>query len=104
MPRRPGAQTYDLDITMTGITSSPVTFAGSFTFNPAAHGWCSAAFCAPGITPSFAAVSISDPLSIDAPGGPYVFIGAAGPHLLVAGPHRTVRQLMSRVGIARPGR
>ncbi|MBV9727643.1 MAG: PEP-CTERM sorting domain-containing protein [Gammaproteobacteria bacterium] len=72
------AQTYDLDITMTGIGSGPVTFSGSFTFDPAGDGWCSADFCAAGVTPSFAAVFIRDPLSLDAPGGAFAFTAATG--------------------------
>jgi hypothetical protein len=72
------AQTYDLDITMTGIGSGPVTFSGSFTFNPAGDSWCSRDFCGPGTTPSFADVLIADPLSLDAPGGAFAFTGATG--------------------------
>jgi len=72
------ARTYDLDITMTGIAAAPVTFSGSFTFNPNGTGFCSAAFCGPGITPGFADVLIADPLSIDPPGGSFAFTGAAG--------------------------
>jgi hypothetical protein len=50
------AQTYDLDITMTGIAATPVTFSGSLSFNAKGTGCCSAAFCGPGITPDFAEV------------------------------------------------
>jgi hypothetical protein len=57
------AQTYDIDITMTGIQSAPTTFLGSFTFNSGATGACSAAFCAPGLTPEFTNVKIGDPIS-----------------------------------------
>jgi len=72
------AQTYDLDITMTGIAAGPVTFSGSFAFNPTASGLCSAAFCGPGVTPRFVDVLISDPLSIDQPGGAFAFTNAVG--------------------------
>lgn len=57
------AQTYDIDITMTGIQAAPTTFTGSFTFNSSATGACSAAFCAPGLTPEFTNVKIGDPIS-----------------------------------------
>src|SRR5215813_6415209 len=72
------AQTYDLDITMTGIAAAPVTFSGSFTFNPNGTGFCTAAFCGPGITPDFAEVLIEDPLSIDPPGGSFAFTNTSG--------------------------
>jgi PEP-CTERM motif len=72
------AQTYDLDITMTGIAATPVTFSGSFTFNTHGTGLCSAAFCGPGITPDFADVLINDPLSIDPPGGSFAFTNTSG--------------------------
>ncbi len=72
------AQTYDLEITMTGIAPGPVTFSGSFTFNPSGSGLCSAAFCGPGVTPGFADVLIRDPLSIDQRGGAFAFTDAAG--------------------------
>ena len=62
------AQTYDLDITMTGIVTGPVTFSGTFNFNANGTGFCSATFCAPGTTPDFADVLIKDPLSQDPPG------------------------------------
>lgn len=71
------AQTYDLDVTMTGIAAGPVTFSGSFVFNPSASGLCSAALCGPGVTPRFADVLISDPLSIDQPGEAFAFTNAA---------------------------
>jgi PEP-CTERM motif len=72
------AQTYDLDITMTGIAATPVTFSGSFSFNANGTGFCSAAFCGPGITPDFADVLIKDPLSIDPPGGSLAFTNTSG--------------------------
>jgi len=72
------AQTYDLDITMTGIAAAPVTFSGSFTFNPNGTGFCTAAFCGPGSTPDFAEVLIEDPLSIDPPGGSFAFTNTSG--------------------------
>ena len=72
------AQTYDLDITMTGLTGSPVTFSGSFTFDGNGTGFCSAAFCAAGITPQFTNVLIRDPLSIDLPGGALAFTDTTG--------------------------
>jgi len=57
------AQTYDLDITMTGVEGLPsTTFFGSFTFN--SHGTCSTSFgCPSGSTPDLTHVKISDPLS-----------------------------------------
>jgi len=72
------AQTYDLDITMTGIGATPVTFSGSLSFDANGTGFCSAAFCGPGITPDFADVLITDPLSIDPPGGAFAFTNASG--------------------------
>ena len=72
------AQTYDLDITMTGIAATPVTFSGSFSFNANGTGFCSAAFCGPGITPDFTDVLIKDPMSIDPPGGSLAFTATAG--------------------------
>jgi PEP-CTERM motif len=78
------AQTYDLDVTMDGIAGTPITFSGSFTFDATGNGFCSAALCAPGATPKLANVLIDDPLSIDAPGGPFAFTSAAGsPNTLV---------------------
>ena len=55
------AQTYDLDITMTGVEAKPISFIGSFTFNGAGNGFCSAPFCAAGVTPEFSNVNITDP-------------------------------------------
>jgi hypothetical protein len=72
------AQTYDLDITMTGLGKSPVTFSGSFSFDAGGTGFCSEAFCGPGITPQFSSVLISDPLSIDQPRGAFAFTDTAG--------------------------
>jgi hypothetical protein len=72
------AQTYDLDITMTGIATGPVTFSGTFNFAANGTGFCSAAFCAPGTTPDFADVLIKDPLSKDPPGGAFAFTDIAG--------------------------
>jgi PEP-CTERM motif len=72
------AQTYDLDITMTGLTGSPVNFSGSFTFDANGTGPCSAAFCAAGITPQFTSVLIRNPLSIDPPGGALAFTDTIG--------------------------
>jgi hypothetical protein len=72
------AQTYDLDITMTGIAPTPVTFSGSFSFNANGTGFCSAAFCGPGITPDFADVLVKDPLSIDPAGGSFAFTNTSG--------------------------
>jgi hypothetical protein len=72
------AQTYDLDITMTGIAATPVTFSGSFSFNANGTGFCSVALCGPGITPDFADVLIKDPLSIDPPGGSFAFTNTSG--------------------------
>ena len=72
------AQTYDLDITMTGIVTGPVTFSGTFNFNANGTGFCSATFCAPGTTPDFADVLIKDPLSKDPPGGAFAFTDIAG--------------------------
>jgi hypothetical protein len=72
------AQTYDLDITMTGIAAGPVTFSGTFNFNASGTGFCSAAFCAPGMTPDFADVLIKDPLSLDQPGSAFAFTDIAG--------------------------
>jgi hypothetical protein len=78
------AQTYDLDITITGIAATPVSFSGGFSFNANGTGFCSAAFCAPGITPDFAEVLIKDPLSIDPAGGSFAFTDTAGgPNTLV---------------------
>lgn len=56
------AQTYDLDITMTGVESSPITFQGSFEFNSAGTGFCSAPFCGNGVKPEFSDINISDPI------------------------------------------
>jgi len=67
------AQSYDLAITMTGLSGSPVTFSGSFTFTASGTGSCSAAFCAAGLTPRFMNVLIRDPLSIDLPGAAFAF-------------------------------
>ena len=72
------AQTYDVDITMTGIAATPVTFSGSFSFNPSGTGFCSVAFCGPGITPDLADVLIRDPLGIDPTAGSSAFTGASG--------------------------
>ncbi|MBV8146758.1 MAG: PEP-CTERM sorting domain-containing protein [Gammaproteobacteria bacterium] len=72
------AQTYDLDITMRGVSGAPVTFSGSFIFDPAGTGFCSAAFCGSGVTPKLADVLIRDPLGIDSAGGASAFTGAAG--------------------------
>ena len=69
------AQTYDVDITMTGLQATPVTFEGSFMFNAAGTCSGSAAFCSSG-TPEFSNVSISDPLSIDSSGGAFAFTDA----------------------------
>ena len=70
------AQTYDLDITMTGLQTTPTTFAGSFMFNAAGTCSSTAAFCAGGAMPQFTNVSISDPLSIDSSGGAFAFTDA----------------------------
>ena len=72
------AQTYDLDITMTGLTGRPVIFSGSLTFNADGTGLCSAAFCGAGITPQLTNVLISDPLSIDRPDAAFAFTNATG--------------------------
>jgi hypothetical protein len=55
------AQTYDLDITMTGVQAAPITFVGSFAFNANGNGFCSAPFCATGVTPDFSSIHVSDP-------------------------------------------
>jgi hypothetical protein len=82
-PAAAQVQTYDLEITMLGVQGNPsTTFMGSFTFNPGGTGFCTAAFCAPGVTPQFSNVNISDPLSIDLPGGAFAFtdvLGGQGP-------------------------
>jgi hypothetical protein len=70
------AQTYNLDITMSGIQSTPTTFLGSFTFNAGGSCLGSAAFCPSGSTPDFTNINIHDPLSIDSPGGPFAFTDA----------------------------
>ena len=70
------AQTYDVDITMTGLQATPTTFEGSFMFNAAGTCSSTAAFCASGTTPEFTNVNISDPLSIDSPGGAFAFTDA----------------------------
>ena len=72
------AQTYDLDITMTGLRSSPVIFSGSFSFDASGTGFCSQAFCGPGITPQFTNILIGDPLSIDQPQGASAFTDTSG--------------------------
>ena len=89
------AQTYDIDITMTGFegNAAPVSFMGSFTYN--AHGTCDGTtfFCSPG-TADFSNVNISDPSFINVPlttmtgaGGELIFYGsnggASGPELIV---------------------
>jgi len=56
------AQTYDVDITMTGVKPGTITFEGSFTFNSAGNGFCSPPFCGTGVTPDFSNIKISDPL------------------------------------------
>jgi hypothetical protein len=73
------AQTYNLDITMKGIQGIPsTTFAGSFTFNAGGTCFGSAAYCPTGTTPELTHVNISDPLSLDPPGGPFAFTQAFG--------------------------
>jgi len=67
-------QTYDLDIVMKNVA----TFAGTFIYDSAGTGECSAAFCGTGVTPQFSSVLIKDPLSIDGPLGPNAFTGAEG--------------------------
>jgi hypothetical protein len=56
------AQTYDLDITMTGVEAAPITFSGSFTYNSSGTGFCSAPFCGTGVTPDFSNIHINDPI------------------------------------------
>ncbi len=90
------AQTYDIDITMTGFEgqAAPVSFMGSFTFN--ANGTCygTTLYCSPGTTPDFTNTNISDPSYGNVPlttmtggDGQLVFFGpnggASGPELIV---------------------
>ena len=55
-PMASWAQTYDLDITMAGVS----TFDGSFTFNGTGTCFGSAPYCGSGTTPDFTNVSVSD--------------------------------------------
>jgi hypothetical protein len=50
------SQTYDLDITMAGVS----TFDGSFTFNDAGTCFGSAPYCAGGTTPDFTNIRVSN--------------------------------------------
>ncbi|HTD10946.1 MAG TPA: hypothetical protein VK676_02650 [Steroidobacteraceae bacterium] len=77
LPMAAQAQTYDFNVTMTGINGAgPTTFSGSFAFNAAGTGGCSAAFCAPGAIPEFTNVNINNPLSSDPAGGRFAFTDA----------------------------
>jgi hypothetical protein len=77
LPMAAQAQTYDFNVTMTGINGAgPTTFAGSFAFNAAGTAGCSAAFCAAGAIPEFSNVNINNPLSGDLTGGRFAFTDA----------------------------
>jgi hypothetical protein len=65
------SQTYNLDITMTGVS----TFDGSFTFNSAGTCFGSAPYCAGGTIPDFTGIHVSDPFN----GGAFTGVqGTAG--------------------------
>ena len=63
------AQTYNVDIVMTGIKATPTDFKGSFTFNSNAACGASAVFCS-GSSPQLTNIDIKDPLMVDYPGWP----------------------------------
>jgi hypothetical protein len=78
-PMAAQAQTYNLDIIMSGIQGIPsTTFAGSFNFNAGGTCFGSTAYCPAGTTPDFTHVHIGDPLSIDPPGGALAFTQVIG--------------------------
>jgi hypothetical protein len=86
------AQTYNLDITMVGGFPAPTTFVGKFTFNKNGTGLCSAGLCAPGVTPDFKNVFVTDPTGayfgtqtkgftyMDESGNTLTFVDAFGPN------------------------
>jgi hypothetical protein len=71
-PMAAESQTYNLDITMSGVS----TFDGSFTFNSAGTCFGSAPYCASGTIPDFTAIHVSDTFD----GGAFTGVqtGAAG--------------------------
>jgi hypothetical protein len=84
LPMAAQAQTYDFNVTMTGINGAgPATFSGSFAFNAAGTAGCSAAFCAAGAIPEFTNVNINNPVGSGLQGGPLAFTDATsgGTHL-----------------------
>jgi hypothetical protein len=60
------AQTYDLDIVMSQKGVPSFDFVGSFTFNPKGTGYCSAPFCAAGVTPDFTNINIGNTAPVGA--------------------------------------